>query len=146
MVRKQQRREMDWFYSRRGPEWKQGWRGQTMASLSLPPLPLLAIFAIVIFLLSLSQSTNYREQLSPATIDLKLLLFLVPILLILLIRPSFSGGWFNFGTPKPRPGSSAHQSGGFPWGVALLVGILVVLVSYQSSFQSMWFTPLRSSD
>ncbi|CDO96951.1 unnamed protein product [Coffea canephora] len=131
---------MGWFYSRRGPEWKQGWRGQTMASLSLPPLPLLAIFAIVICLLSLPQST------SAATIDLKLLLFSVPILLILLIRPSFSGGWFNFGTPKPGPGSSAHQSGGFPWGVALLVVILVVLVSYQSSFQSMWFTPLRSSD
>lgn len=138
---------MGWFYSRRGPEWKQGWRGQTMvASLSLPPLPLLAIFAIVIFLLSLSQSTNYMDRLNRATVDFKMFLVLVPILLILLIRPSFSGGWFDFWTPKPRHGSSTHQSGGFPWAIALLAVILVVLVSYQSSFQSRWFTPLRSSN
>lgn len=133
---------MDWFYPRRGPEWKQGWSGQTMASLSLPPLPLLAIFAIVIFLLALSQSSNYKEQLDQATNYLQLFLILVPIFLLLLIRPGFTGGWFNFRAPRPRQESSMRRSSGFPWGTAVLVVVLLVLVSYQSSFQSKWFAPL----
>lgn len=140
------REDMDWFYPRRGPEWKQGWTGQTMASLSLPPLPLLAVFAIVIFLLSLSQSSNYKEKLDNAATNFQLFLFLVPIVLILLMRPSFTGGWFNFWTPKPRQESLIHRSGGFPWGIAILVVVLLVLVSYQSSFHSKWFAPLRRSD
>ncbi|KAL3539056.1 hypothetical protein ACH5RR_002422 [Cinchona calisaya] len=144
------RKEMDWFYPRRGPEWKQGWTGQTMASLSLPPLPLLAIFAIVIFLLSFSQSSNYKEKLDHATTNFQLFLFLVPIFSLLLIRPSFSVGWFNFWAPKPpgpKESPSMHRSGGgFPWGTAILVVVLLVLVSYQSSFHSKWFAPFRRSD
>lgn len=134
---------MDWLYTRRGPEWKQGWRGQTVASISMPPLPLLAIFGIVIFLLSISQSASYKEQLQRASMNVQLVLLLVPILLILLLRPSFTGGWFNFWAPKRgrEEYSSMQRSsgGGFPWGVAILLVALVVLVSYQSSFHSKWF-------
>ncbi|KAK2983786.1 hypothetical protein RJ640_017189 [Escallonia rubra] len=65
---------MDWFYpKRRGPEWKQGWTSQTLYSISTPPLPLLAIFAIVVFLLSISQYTNYKSQLNNTMINFQVL-------------------------------------------------------------------------
>ncbi|KAG8364393.1 hypothetical protein BUALT_Bualt19G0124200 [Buddleja alternifolia] len=145
--------EMDWIYTkRRGPEWKQGWRDQTFSSISAPPLPLLAVFAIVIFLLSLSQYSNYKEQMHYTMISFKLLLLLVPVLLILFIRSgplTGEGWWFNLWPSTQRGRQTRREWGpgmsGFPWGVAVLVVVLLVLVSYQSSFHSMWF-PLGRSD
>lgn len=133
---------MEWFYTRRrGPEWKQGWTGQTLASISPPPLHLLIIFGIVIFLLWFSQSADYKAQLKSTAINFQLFLFLLPILLILFMA-SYSTSWrFNFPLwrqehdPKQRAGAS-------PLGVAILVVVLLVLLSYQSSFHSKWFGPL----
>ncbi|KAL6179296.1 hypothetical protein ACLB2K_050812 [Fragaria x ananassa] len=77
---------MEWFYpKRRGPEWKQGWTGQTLSSISAPPLHLLTIFAI-------------RRH--------------------------------------PQHELANQASGGSPWGVAILVVLVLVLLSYQSSFHS----------
>ncbi|KAK2640633.1 hypothetical protein Ddye_028428 [Dipteronia dyeriana] len=46
-------KSMDWFYTkRRGPEWKQGWSGQTLASVSV----------VVLLLLWLSLYTGYKAQ------------------------------------------------------------------------------------
>lgn len=137
---------MDWLHPRRrGSEWKQGWTGQTLASFSLPPAPLLAMFAIVILLLSISQGTSYKEQLDRASIIFQLLLFLAPVFLIFLMRSSFTTWRFNFWAPQPGR-DSFRLPGGFPWGVAISVVALLVLLSYQSSFQSKWFLPFRRSD
>ncbi|KAL7236968.1 hypothetical protein ACSBR1_020121 [Camellia fascicularis] len=134
---------MEWLYpKRRGPEWKQGWTGQTLASISIPPFPLLAIFAIVIFLLSLSQYTNYKAQMQHTMINLQLFLFLLPILLIVIMLSGLTSGRFNFWFLQSEH-NPTHRSerggGGSPWGVAILVVVLLLLVSYQSSFQSKWF-------
>ncbi|XP_009607098.1 uncharacterized protein [Nicotiana tomentosiformis] len=140
---------MDWLYpKRRGPEWKQGWTNETLASVLVLPLPLLAIFAIVIFLLSLSQYNNYKEQLEQSRINLQLFFYLVPVFLIFLMRSSLLNGGFNFwGPSQPRHNNSVYKRSRaeFPWGVAILVVVLIVLVSYQSSFQSKWF-PFSGSD
>ncbi|PSS29495.1 DNA polymerase subunit gamma-1 like [Actinidia chinensis var. chinensis] len=123
---------MEWLYpKRRGPEWKHGWTEQTLASITTPPLPLLAIFAIVIFLLCLSQYTNYKAQIQHSMINFQLVLFLLPVLLIFVLLSGFTSGRFNI-----RALSSDQRSGGFPWPVAVLVVVLLVLVSYQSSFHS----------
>ncbi|KAL0454118.1 UNVERIFIED_CONTAM: hypothetical protein Slati_0751000 [Sesamum latifolium] len=131
---------MDWFYPRRrGPEWKQGWTDQTLSSISAPPLPLMAIFAIVIFLLSLPGYYAYKEQMHYTMINFKILLFLVPVLLIFFMHSSLlnSGWWLNFRSSSPaRRQELARGISGFPWAVAVLVAVLLVLVSYQSSFQS----------
>ncbi|KAK6946385.1 hypothetical protein RJ641_013929 [Dillenia turbinata] len=135
---------MDWvLYKRRGPEWKRGWAGQTMASISMPPLPLLAIFAIVIFLLSLSQYSGYKAQLQYSIVNFQLLLFLIPILLVFLMASvSVQGGRYVFRIPG-LDHDSLGRVGSSPWGVAILVAVLLVLVSYQSLFHSQWFSPLR---
>lgn len=132
---------MDWLYpKRRGPEWKQGWKGQTLTSISAPPLPLLAIFAIVIFFLTLTQFTNHKAKVQTASTHLQLFLFLLPLLLIFILLPGLTGGFFRF-----RVSGFNHdldrQGGASPWGVAVLVLVLLVLVFYQSSFHSKWFGP-----
>lgn len=100
--------------------------------MSAPPLPLLAIFAIVLLLLSFSQYTGYKSQMHQSAINYQLFLFLVPILLIFLIMASFSGKVEKLSFKLPRFDN-------MPWGVAVLVVVLLVLVSYQSSFHSKWF-------
>ncbi|KAK4424090.1 hypothetical protein Salat_1602400 [Sesamum alatum] len=132
--------EMDWVYTRkRGPEWKQGWTDQTLSSISAPPLPLMAIFAIVIFLLSLSNYSAYKEQMHSTMINFKIILFLVPVLLVFFMRSSLlnARGWLNFPPGRRQVRQElARGISGFPWSVAALVAVLLVLVSYQSSFQS----------
>ncbi|KAK1560993.1 hypothetical protein Q3G72_033178 [Acer saccharum] len=132
-------KSMDWFYTkRRGPVWKQGWSGQTLASLSAPPLPLLAIFGIVLLLLWLSQYTGYKAEMQLTTINFQLFIFLLPIMLIFLMASLSSNGGYSFRIPR-LPHGSMHQAGGTPWGIAILVVVLLVLISYQSSFHSKWF-------
>ncbi|KAL6497894.1 hypothetical protein OROHE_026740 [Orobanche hederae] len=135
---------MGWIHSKkRGPEWKQSWTDQTLSSISAPPLPLIAVFAIVIFLLSLSQYNTYKEQMRYTAVSFKIFLFLVPVLLIVFIRSSLlsSGGWWLNWWPSPPHGRRELACGvaGFPWGVAVLVAVLLVMVFYHSSFQSKWF-------
>lgn len=132
---------MDWVYpKRRGPEWKQSWTTQTLYNVSSPPLPLLAVFAIVIFLLSVSQYTTFKSQLNNHKISFQFVLFLVPVLLIFIMRSSLiPTGKFNFWGRIQQPRHLSQQSGASPWGVAILLVVLLILVSYQSSFHSKWF-------
>lgn len=142
--RREREREMDRvFYKRRGPEWKQGWTGQALSSISTPPLPLLIIFVIVILLLSLSQFKDYKAQWRYTMLSFKLLLFLLPVLLIFFMHSFFNNDWFAVRLPHLDRGRGLiHGAGGVPWGVAILVVVLLVLVSYQSTFHSKWFRPL----
>lgn len=138
------------YPKRRGPEWKHGWTGQTLSNISAPPLPLLALFGIVVFLLAVSQYTNYKSRLNNTKINFQLFLLLVPVLLIFFMRSGLTSGRlrFNFWAPQLRPDSSAQRggTGASPWGVAMLLVLLLVLVSYQSAFHSKWFAPLWRSD
>ncbi|XP_009337932.1 uncharacterized protein LOC103930333 [Pyrus x bretschneideri] len=140
---------MEWFYpKRRGPQWKQGWTGQTLTSISAPPPHLLTIFAIVIALLWLSQYTDYKSQMQHTAINLQIFLISLPILLVFLVASYSSissSGWFNFGVRRRehelvhRVGSGGGGGSSSPWGVAVLLVLLLVLVSYQSSLHSKWF-------
>ncbi|XP_072959173.1 uncharacterized protein [Typha angustifolia] len=132
---------MAWiFCERRGPQWKQGWKGQALSSLSLPPPPLLAVFAIVIFFLSVSTYMDYKTQVQRTENGLRFLLILLPVVIIFIALFVFSGGMPILRLPwrDRSPGSS-------PWGVALLVVVLLVMLSYQSSIHSKWFRPLWGS-
>lgn len=140
---------MEWFYPRRrGPEWKQGWTSQMAASISPPPFHLLTIFAIVMVLLWLSQYAGYKAQVQQTAVNFQLFLFLLPVLLILLMATYSTSWWSNFQLRRMQQGTPTQQaaaSGGSPWGVAIFVVLLLVLLSYQSSFHSKWFGPLTSS-
>lgn len=135
-------RGMEWLYPRRrGPQWKQGWSGQTLPSMSAPPLPLVTIFGIVLVLLWFSQYADYRAHLHNSAINFQLFLILLPVLLVFFMVSFSSSGRFAFW--QRRLGRhTVHPSRGSPWGIAVLVGLLFVLLFYQSSFHSKWFGPL----
>ncbi|GAA0185414.1 hypothetical protein LIER_32702 [Lithospermum erythrorhizon] len=123
---------MEYFSQRNGPE-------ETLASVSAPPFHLITILCIVIFLLSFSQYSTYKEQLQQAKINFHFLLLLVPICLVFLMRSSFVSSKFNFQDVRRRSDMSQQHARGFPWGAAVLVMVLTVMVYYQSLIQSKWF-------
>lgn len=131
---------MGWLIKeKRGPAWKHGWAENTIASVSPPPVPVIVIFFIVVLLLYLSFSIDYNKQMERTMVGMKLLIFLLPVLLIFLAQwVSVNGGLMM---PYQR-GSTALDSvrteGGSSWGVAALVVLMLVLLSFQSSFQSKW--------
>lgn len=148
---------MDWDHSvstrRRGPEWKRGWKDQTLAGIATPPPPsLLTIFSIVILLLWVSHYTGYRAQFHQAAAGFQLFLILLPILLVFIFIASYNnnsngnnnGGFFRINDGGGGGGGSFRsrlrflgECGGIPWSMVILVMVLVVLVYNQSSF-SLW--------
>ncbi|KAF6159210.1 hypothetical protein GIB67_022889 [Kingdonia uniflora] len=137
---------MLWFSSdRRGPDWKQGWTDQTLSSISIPPLPLLTVFAIVLLFMFLSKYTDYSSEVRQSMINFQIFLFLLPTLLILILQSMPPNGKFVIRIPLPEH-ESIHKAGNSPWGVAILVVVLLVMIFYQSSFHSQWFRPLWRSN
>uniref|UniRef100_A0A2P2QLY8 Uncharacterized protein n=1 Tax=Rhizophora mucronata TaxID=61149 RepID=A0A2P2QLY8_RHIMU len=129
---------MGWVLrERRGPVWKQGWVERTLASISLPPFPLLAIFLIIFLLLSVSSYVKYKSQMQYTLVKLKLFLFFLPVILIFVARLVSKCQSFFFPRTKAEYGSG-NRTWDLPWGVALLVLVLLVMISYRSTFQSMW--------
>lgn len=130
---------MGWLREqKRGPPWKHGWTEQTIASMSLPPLPILIIFFIVVFLLYLSFSINLTKQMDRTMAGMKLFLLLIPVAIIFLAQ------WISVKGKLVIPllntdHDAVHRASGSPWGVAVVVVLLLVLLSYQSSLHSKWF-------
>ncbi|KAF5740863.1 hypothetical protein HS088_TW11G00943 [Tripterygium wilfordii] len=130
--------DMGWLFSeRRGPAWKHGWTEQTLASISAPPLPLLAIFSIIVLLLLLSSFVSFSSVIQHTKLNFSFFLLLLPLLLILIAPLVSKFERFEFLRPRTKY-VLAHQARDLPWGVVLLVVVLLVMVSYQSSLRSMW--------
>ncbi|XP_058098846.1 uncharacterized protein LOC131243481 [Magnolia sinica] len=124
---------MGWFFpERRGPRWNQGWTGQTQ----------LAILAIVFLFLFIS---NYMQRMHQTMINFQPLFYLIPVLLIFIVRSMSVNGRFGFSIPQPEH-DSFHRAGSSPWGVAAVLVLVLVMISYQSSLPSQWFRPLWKSD
>nr|XP_019709225.1 uncharacterized protein LOC105054414 [Elaeis guineensis] len=137
---------MGWFFGeRRGPQWKQGWMERVLCSSSLPPPSLVLIFAIVMLFLSISWQIDYRTQVRRAEVGFRLLLFILPVALIVVASFVLLDRRFLFRLPRPEQ-ESAHRAGSSPWGVAVLVVLLLLMISYQSTFHSQWFRPLWRAD
>ncbi|XP_018715191.2 uncharacterized protein LOC104453405 [Eucalyptus grandis] len=156
---------MDWLQPRRGPEWKRGWTNQMLASMSAPPLHLLSVFFIAISLLWFSGRVRYESEFRYSMVNLQLLLFLLPLLIFLFLSLQSGAARLNYhlSWQQPRHPMQPHLpggvgggggggdnggggGGGIPWGVAIILVLVLVMVSYHRSFQSMWFGPLRRSD
>ncbi|WCJ35099.1 hypothetical protein M5689_016367 [Euphorbia peplus] len=131
---------MGWLWGdRRGPSWKQGWRENTLSSLSPPPFPLLAIFIIIFLLLFISSYFNYKHHMESTVINFKLILLFLPVILIFITQLVSKWDGFFFSPPtKAKYGIDLHRRWDLPWGVVLLVVMLLVMVSYQSSLRSIW--------
>ncbi|KAF8023576.1 hypothetical protein BT93_F0938 [Corymbia citriodora subsp. variegata] len=130
---------MGWLIKeKRGPAWKHGWTQQTITSISPPPMPVVTLFGIVLLLLWLSFHINYTRQMERTVVSLKFLLLLLPLLLVVLARwLAANRGRLVIPLPDVDP-DSMHRVSRTPWGVALLVGLVLVLLSFQSNLRSQW--------
>ena len=145
-----------WLHSgRRGARsWKQSWTARALSSCSLPPPGLLAFFAIVVFFLAVSGYVDYKAIERRAEIGARV--FAAPLALaaafLLFAALSWRRRYWQATIRRRR----AHQhhlttpappaTSGSPWGVALAVAILLLMVSFQPAVHSMWFRPLWDTD
>ncbi|WOH09240.1 hypothetical protein DCAR_0728696 [Daucus carota subsp. sativus] len=121
-------------------------RDNSSSSYSQSPLPIHLCFLLVILFMFLTFSWYiHYESLFEALFDqIKLVLIVSPLLLLLALHllSNFDTTWSSFLVPLPEK-DSFHRAGGSPWGVALVLVLLLFLVSYQSDFRERWF-PLLS--
>ncbi|EAZ44915.1 hypothetical protein OsJ_29555 [Oryza sativa Japonica Group] len=119
-----------------------------------PELPLHLCFFLVVLLVFLGFSwyTSYGSAAERFADQARLLLMASPLALLLAVRllsgrrrRKSGAGWTQLrqlSLPMPER-DSIHRAGGSPWGVGVLLALLVVMVSYQSNFRDRWF-PLVS--
>ncbi|KAJ3678625.1 hypothetical protein LUZ60_002428 [Juncus effusus] len=143
---------MSWpFYQKRGPQWKHGWTERSLSSLSLPPFPLIAIFAILIFFIYISSHIDYKNIERRTEEGFRIFLILLVVLLLFVVRYVLCDGlslftsfrmpyWYERRSVHHRPGLFG-SSFSIPWGMIVVVVLLLVMVSYQSYFHSKWFRP-----
>lgn len=101
-------------------------------------------FIVVLFVLGFSWYINYESAFEDFMFKVKICLMLLPLLLLLLVH-CLSTSDYSFPKLLPSEPESLHRAGGSPWGVALLLLLLLFLISYQSSFHERWF-PLVTRD
>ncbi|KAF7059116.1 hypothetical protein CFC21_066063 [Triticum aestivum] len=120
--------------------------GSSTGHLRAPELPLhLCFFLLVLFVfLGFSWYMSYESVAETFADQGKLLLMVSPLALLLAVR-LLSGGdgdgrrvdqLMSMSMPER---DSIHRAGGSPWGVGLLLVLLIVMVSYQSNFREKWF-------
>ncbi|CAM0878205.1 unnamed protein product [Alopecurus aequalis] len=137
------------LHSKKG--WNHSWAARALSTASLPPARLLAVFAIVVSFLATSSYVDYRAVERRAEIGARV--FAVPLaaMAVFLLFAGF-GYWrrrTRWALRRQAPAAAtvpASTSSASPWGVAAMVALLLVMVSFQSSVHSMWFRPLWGSD
>ncbi|CAA6655957.1 unnamed protein product [Spirodela intermedia] len=96
------------------------------------PYPVLLLLGLVGLLLGVPLFLAYESAVEEAQQRLNWGLMAVPVLLIFAIRWAASfQGWAVDG---------ASEEGGSPWAVAAVVVLVLVLVSFQSTFRDVWST------
>ncbi|XP_038973392.1 uncharacterized protein LOC103701491 [Phoenix dactylifera] len=115
-------------------------------TLSPLPYPVLLILLMVFFLLGISWFFTYEDLIESTEESMNWALLLIPIVLLLVIRwlssiERFDDTFLGSLLPYDRRRSNyinQPQEGSSPWGVAAVVVLLLILVSFQSTFQDMW--------
>ncbi|KAI3518055.1 hypothetical protein L2E82_36199 [Cichorium intybus] len=128
---------MGWFFRDRRSGLS--WTDQTIGSISAPPMQLLALFALVILLMSMSSYTEFKVHIEREKMGLKLLFYLLPLALLLIADVMMRYRWPYMVRAASLPIESVKQDGCPPWGVAFVVILVLVLVKYHSTVQSGWF-------
>ncbi|KZV39720.1 hypothetical protein F511_14187 [Dorcoceras hygrometricum] len=128
---------MSSYFGERNPA---SWKEQTLDSLAAPPLPLAAFFTLFIMMMYFTNYSDYKETVERSKMGLRLYIFLLPILAILAayvvtLRHRL---WRDLTRPVPEA-AAVGDDWSLPWGVVVLLVLVLVLVHYQPPFQSGWF-------
>ncbi|KAG4193657.1 hypothetical protein ERO13_A06G004000v2 [Gossypium hirsutum] len=128
---------MGWLFKDKGPGWKKGWTEQAITSISAPPLPLLSIFGIICVLLMVSSYINLKREVHHTVFNLKMFLLFLPVMLIFAAQ--FLSKCERLVVPYVRTKRDlVRRTWDLPWGMIMVVVVLLVMLSYQSYFHSMW--------
>lgn len=109
------------------------------------PYPVLLILAVIFVFLGISWYVSYEEVVESAEEQLGWILFATPVVLILIVRwlssMDTSESWLFRSSPWERRRRTHHvpSEGSSPWGVAVLILLLLILVHFQSNFLESWF-------
>ncbi|XP_020678300.1 uncharacterized protein LOC110096603 [Dendrobium catenatum] len=110
-----------------------------------PPIPLHLFFFLLTLLLfiSLSWYLSYESILESIMDQIKLLLIASPLVLLIVVQWLSSGSkgrrTVPFFSVLPEEREALHRAGGSPWGVGFLLVLLLLMISYKSCFQELWF-------
>ncbi|KAJ8770873.1 hypothetical protein K2173_021788 [Erythroxylum novogranatense] len=96
------------------------------------------LMAATILICGLLGYIVYDAIMSTASDLLQRLLVISPLILVIAVHWLSSGTTFSFPIPGSEPGAF-HRAGGSPWGVAVVLLLLVFLISYQPSFHGLAF-------
>ncbi|WVZ56259.1 hypothetical protein U9M48_006816 [Paspalum notatum var. saurae] len=112
-------------------------------TLSPLPYPVLLILLMVSLLLGVSWFFTYEDFIEEASEQLSWALLVLPVALVLLIRwissvETFEGYFGFYRTERHGRRYEAPAEGSSPWGVAMVVLLLIVLASFHSTIQDMW--------
>ena len=118
------------------------------SSNSEPTFPLHLCFFLLTLLMFLGFSwySSYEPIMENLMDQLKMVLMVSPLLILLAVHflSNYGGSRILSSLiPLPAERESLHRAGGTPWGVGLLLVVLLFMISFQSSFQERWF-PLLS--
>ncbi|CAN6167138.1 unnamed protein product [Urochloa humidicola] len=110
------------------------------------PLHLCFFLLVLLLFLCFSWYMSYESAAESFANQARILLMASPFALLLAVRllSGVTGGEGRRGVgdllavPMPER-DSIHRAGGSPWGVGLLLLLLLVMVSYQSNFREKWF-------
>lgn len=108
------------------------------------PIHFCFFFFVFMFVLGLSWYINYESALEDMIIKVKICLCLVPLFLLLLVHCLSGSPTSSLLKLLPQERHSLHRAGGSPWGVALLLLLVLFLIPYQSSFHKRWFLDYRN--
>lgn len=113
-------------------------------TLSPLPYPVLLILAVIFIFLGLQWYASYEEVLESTEQSLGWVLFLVPVVIIFVVRwlSSMENPDWLFsavGTvDRRRRHNYLTSEGSSPWAVLAVILLLLVMVQYQSSFLDGW--------
>ncbi|EYU38808.1 hypothetical protein ABFS82_03G069900 [Erythranthe guttata] len=118
------------------------WKDETLGSISAaPPLPLVVFFGIFMMLMFLAAYSEFKEKVERSRMEFRFALMLLPVAAILVVNMMLLRRrlWsYIVGARRPVYGAAADE-GSSPWGLMLVLALLLVMVYYQKSFQSAWF-------
>ncbi|GMN48670.1 hypothetical protein TIFTF001_017838 [Ficus carica] len=113
-------------------------------SLNPVPYPVLLIMAVTLVFLGMTWYLSYDSVVESAEEQMSWVLFVVPVVLILIVRwlssmENLDGTLFGM-SPWERRRRTHHRpsEGGSPWAVAAFIVLLLVLLQYQSIFLDSW--------
>ncbi|GFP95265.1 hypothetical protein PHJA_001670800 [Phtheirospermum japonicum] len=126
---------MGWLTrGRRGVSWKD----QTLDSISAPPLGLMVFLGLFIMLMIFETYSEFQEKMERSKMKFRLGLLLLPLVGILVVTVMLlRRRWWLYAAGFRRP--AVADDGSLPWGLMLVLVLLIVMVYYRSSFQSFWF-------